>query len=61
LSKEELPPKITMPHQFSGVYKINGKWVLAKESRMDCVAVVKENDEVDIKEFRRLETGEKLS
>jgi lysine-ketoglutarate reductase/saccharopine dehydrogenase-like protein (TIGR00300 family) len=43
---------------FPEYYKINGNWVLAKESRMDCVVVVNENNSIEIKEFRRLEVGE---
>lgn len=45
---------------FPEYYKINGRWVLAGESRMDCVAVVKDDDELEIKEFRRLEVGERV-
>ena len=45
---------------FPEYFKIDGKWVLAEESRMDCVAVVKDNHTIDIKEFRRLEPGDKV-
>jgi lysine-ketoglutarate reductase/saccharopine dehydrogenase-like protein (TIGR00300 family) len=45
---------------FPEYFKIKGKWILAKESRMDCVVVVKGNDSVEIKEFRRLEVGEEV-
>lgn len=41
-------------------FKIDGNWVLAKESRMDCVVVVRNNEEVDIKEFRNLKVGDKV-
>lgn len=41
-------------------FKINGKWILAGESRMDCVAVLKDNSFIDVKEFRRLEKGDKV-
>jgi hypothetical protein len=41
-------------------FKIKGKWVLAKNSRMDCVAVVREDNEVDIREFRNLAVGDKV-
>lgn len=41
-------------------FKINGKWVLAKESRMDCVSVVKNDEEVEVKEFRNLKVGDKV-
>lgn len=41
---------------FPEYYKINGNWVLAKESRMDSVVVVvNKNNSIEIKEFRRLE------
>lgn len=45
---------------FPEYYRINGRWVLAGESRMDCVAVVKDDGELEIKEFRRLEVGERV-
>ncbi len=35
-----------------------GKWVLAKDSRMDCVAVLRDEIAIEIKEFRRLSPGE---
>lgn len=45
---------------FPEYFKLNNKWVLAGESRMDCVTVVKNMDELEVKEFRRLEIGEKV-
>lgn len=39
-------------------YKINGEWVLIKETRMDCVPVIKSDGTIEAKEFRRLEVGE---
>ncbi|MGC8495163.1 MAG: hypothetical protein ACP5SH_25885 [Syntrophobacteraceae bacterium] len=36
----------------------NGEWVLAKESRMDCVALLKDGGEIEVKEFRRLAPGD---
>jgi lysine-ketoglutarate reductase/saccharopine dehydrogenase-like protein (TIGR00300 family) len=39
-------------------YKINGKWVLMPETRMDCVPVVHPDGSLEAKEFRRLEVGE---
>ncbi len=41
-------------------FKVNGKWVLAKESRMDCVVRVNENDEPEVVEFRRLKVGDRV-
>lgn len=38
-------------------FKINGQWLFAKESRMDCVPVY-ENGEVIIREFRLLKKGD---
>lgn len=40
-------------------FKINGKWILAAKSRMDCVAVV-EGEKVHIKEFRNIKRGDKV-
>lgn len=38
---------------FPEYFKINGKWLLAEESRMDCVAVF-DKDEIAVREFRRI-------
>ncbi len=40
--------------------KINGRWRLIGESRMDCTVVLKDNQEMEVKEFRRLEAGERV-
>ena len=37
--------------------KVDGSWLLAEESRMDCVAIL-ENGRIVIKEFRLLKKGE---
>ena len=42
---------------FPEYFKIGGQWLLAKESRMDCVAVY-ENGNISIREFRRLKKGD---
>lgn len=39
-------------------YKVDGNWVLAEESRMDCTAVLRDNGRIDIVEFRNLKTGD---
>ena len=39
-------------------FKIDGEWILPKESRMDCVAVVRSNKEIDIIEFRNVKIGD---
>lgn len=46
-------------------FKVKGKWLLAEQSRMDCVAVVKSNEEeqidkIEIKEFRKLKIGDRV-
>ena len=41
-------------------FKVNDKWVLAKESRMDCVVRINENDELEVVEFRKLKVGDKV-
>lgn len=38
-------------------FKVDGKWLLAKESRMDCVAVYKDN-EIKVVEFRNVHKGD---
>ena len=42
---------------FPEYFKVNGQWLLAEESRMDCVAVY-ENGKIAVKEFRLLRQGE---
>ncbi|QNL44167.1 hypothetical protein H8790_12115 [Oscillibacter hominis] len=42
---------------FPEYFHIEGQWRLAKESRMDCVAVW-ENGEIAVREFRRLKAGD---
>jgi len=34
--------------------KVGGRWLLACESRMDCVIVVHDGEGLEVKEFRRL-------
>jgi hypothetical protein len=41
-------------------FKINGKWVIANESRMDTVAVVTPEDGIEVVEFRNLKVGDKV-
>lgn len=38
-------------------FKLGGKWLMAEESRMDCVAVY-DNGRIDIREFRRVREGD---
>ena len=39
-------------------YKINGRWTLMPQTRMDCVPVIHPDGSLEAKEFRRLEVGE---
>ena len=41
-------------------YKIDGQWVLASESRMDCVAVVRSAEFIEVVELRNLKVGDKV-
>lgn len=41
-------------------FKIEGKWVIANESRMDTVAVVTPDDNIEVVEFRNLKIGDKV-
>ncbi|MGE5583637.1 MAG: hypothetical protein ACM3X9_14045 [Bacillota bacterium] len=45
---------------FPEYYKVNGKWLLAAESRMDCVVVLQDGNRLEVKEGRRLEPGEQV-
>ena len=42
---------------FPEYFKMDGRWILAEESRMDCVAVW-ENEQVKVREFRNLKKGD---
>ena len=42
---------------FPEYFKVNGTWLLAEESRMDCAAVL-ENGRICVKEMRRLKAGD---
>lgn len=41
-------------------FKIDGKWILTSESRMDCVVVLKDSKTLEVKEFRNLNVGDKV-
>ena len=41
-------------------FKINGRWLLLAQSRMDCVAVF-ENGELHAREFRRIRRGDQIA
>ncbi len=43
---------------FPEYFKVGGRWMLAEQSRMDCVAVVEPAGTIAIREFRRLVAGE---
>ena len=40
--------------------KCNGKWHLLERSRMDCVVVVRSDQEMEVVEFRRLTIGDRV-
>ena len=42
---------------FPEYFKVNGRWLLAKESRMDCIPVL-ENGEIAVRELRLLKEGD---
>jgi len=42
---------------FPEYFKVDGKWILAEESRMDCVAVY-ESGRINVREFRHLKKGD---
>ena len=46
---------------FPEYFKVNGSWLLAEESRMDCLAVLRDAETapwIDVVEFRRLKRGD---
>lgn len=59
------PKDMTAPQNFHATsifpeyYKIDGKWLLAEESRMDCVAVYEEG-KIHVREFRNIKQGDRI-
>lgn len=45
---------------FPEYYKVDGEWKLAKESRMDCVAVLCDDGEIAVREFRHIKKGDRV-
>ncbi len=45
---------------FPEYFKIDGEWILAEESRMDCVAVLEKGNKISTKEFRNLKAGDRV-
>jgi len=45
---------------FPEYFKIDGEWILAKRSRMDCVAVY-EDGEIYVREFRHIKRGDRIA
>lgn len=41
-------------------FKVNNRWILASESRMDCVVVIKNDNKLEVKEFRNLNVGDNV-
>lgn len=42
---------------FPEYYKVNGEWILAEDSRMDCIAIIKDN-KIIVSEFRKIKKGD---
>lgn len=45
---------------FPEYFKINGEWILAEETRMDCVPRINSEGKIEIVEFRALRVGDKV-
>ncbi len=45
---------------FPEYYKVKGEWLLAKDSRMDCVAVLSPENGLSIVEFRNVQRGDQV-
>lgn len=41
-------------------FKIDNEWVLAYESRMDCLVVITDDKKLEVKEFRNLNVGDNI-
>ena len=54
------------PEQFHGTsmfpeyFKINGNWKLVEESRMDCCVVIRDDENLEVVEFRNLKKGDRV-
>lgn len=59
----EAPKNMAAPDNFHATsifpeyFKVDGKWLLAEESRMDCLPVY-ENGKIEIREFRNIKKGD---
>lgn len=42
---------------FPEYYKVNGEWILAEESRMDCISIL-EGNSIVVREFREIKKGD---
>lgn len=57
------PKDMTAPDNFHATsifpeyFKIDGKWILAEDSRMDCVAIY-EDGKIHVREFRNIKKGD---
>jgi len=52
------PERYHATSMYPEYFKIDGKWVLAEASRMDCVPVLTEDNKILVKEFRNLNVGD---
>ena len=52
-----MPPNYHATTLFPEYYHLNGCWVLAEDTRMDCVAVVR-NGRIEVVEFRNVKAGD---
>ncbi len=45
---------------FPEYFKVNGRWLLAEDSRMDSVAVLRSDDTIAVIEFRNIQKGDRV-
>lgn len=61
VEKEGVAPKdFFMTSIHPEYFKINGKWILPTQNSMDCAAVVRDDNTVEIVEFRNLKVGDRV-
>ncbi len=61
VKKDGVAPKGFLITSISPEYfKVNGQWVLPTQTAIECIAVVKSNDTVEIVEVRNLKIGDKV-
>lgn len=60
IKKGVAPENYHITSMYPEYFKVNGEWILAKNSRMDCAPVLVDESRIETKEFRNLSVGDKV-